>query len=63
MNHVKGLDEAVLGHWIDKLELALFPHQESEFEQEAFTSQGRKRAGAVLQELVKAVRQNDRRQP
>lgn len=56
---VKGLDAAVLGHWVDELEDAMFPHQESEFEQEALTDVGRRRVGAVLQRLVKAVRAAD----
>ena len=31
------LDKAVLGFWIDEFEREMFPHQESEFEQETFT--------------------------
>lgn len=41
--------------WIARFEQELFPHQESEFEQESFTPQGRRRMARVIRELAKAV--------
>lgn len=56
MSKPKGLAPEVLGYWLDEFEREMFPHQESEEEQEAFTDVGRKRVGRVIQRLVKAVR-------
>lgn len=41
--------------WTSTLERALFPYQESEEEQEAFTPEGRKRAEKVLYEMLRAI--------
>lgn len=49
------LDDEQLRFWIDQFESEMFPHQESEFEQEAFTPEGRKRVGRVIQRLVKTL--------
>lgn len=51
---------SVVEFWIDEMERALFPHQESEFEQESFTDMGRERVREVLQKLVKAVQERER---
>jgi hypothetical protein len=42
--------------WIADLERELFPHQESEFEQESFTTQGRERVRRFLERFAERVR-------
>lgn len=57
---IQRLTPAVLDYWIDQFEDEMFPHQESEFEQDSFTPEGRKRMARVIQRLVKAVAKSQR---
>jgi hypothetical protein len=42
--------------WIDRMETELFPHQESEEEQDAFTAQGRKRVDQFLRRFEAEIK-------
>jgi hypothetical protein len=42
--------------WVDRLETELFPHQESEFEQESFTPTGRKRVDQFLRRFEAEIK-------
>jgi hypothetical protein len=47
-------DDLTVRGMIDRLETLMFPHQESEFEQESFTAEGRDRVAQWIRETVKA---------
>ncbi len=44
-----------INHWVKRFEDELFPYQESEFEQESFTPQGRRRVAKVIRELARSL--------
>lgn len=52
---VKRLSRESMDAWLRHFEAELFPHQESEFEAESFTPQGRHRMATVIRKLVQAV--------
>lgn len=52
---MRSLTKQELNRWIDEFERTMFPHQESEFEAEALTSEGRDRVGVAIQKLVRTL--------
>lgn len=47
------LDGVDVDRWVNELEREMFPHQESEFEQESFTEVGRERVASVLRRMLR----------
>lgn len=50
-------EDALIAKWIDLLEQEMFPHQESEDEQESFTDIGRERVAEVFREFIREAQQ------